>query len=396
MTSPFLSLKVVDLSRYIAGPHCGMILGDMGADVIKVEKREAGDIARDLPPFYGGESFYAMVLNRNKRSLTLNFRDTKAQEILRELAVSADVLIENFRPGTMEKMGCGWEELSALNPRLIMTRVSGFGQDGPYTLRPGFDGIAQAMSGLMSITGDADGPPMLAGTFYVDYVTALYATTATLGALLAREHTGKGQLIDVSLLDSAVSLLLTALPEQAQMNATMTRCGNRDRYSAPANTFLAGDGSWILLLSGTDSLFRRLAKAMEMPHLLDDPKFNRHQARMENVEAVETIVQEWMGARSADEILERMDEAGIPCTKVAEIPDVLSNPQLRHRQQVVDVEHPKAGPVTMHGVTMHLSDTPLGIRRPAPSLGEHSAEILGDWLGYDSARVRELSAEGVI
>lgn len=395
--SPFFqSLKVLDLSRFIAGPHCGMILGDLGADVVKIEKSRVGDESRSLPPFHNGESLYAMALNRNKRSLTLNFRHPRAQEILRELAASADVLIENFRPGTMEKMGCGWPELSAANPRLIMTRVSGFGQDGPYALRPGFDGIAQAMSGLMSITGAADGPPTLAGTFYVDYATALYATTATLAALLAREQSGRGQVVDVSLLDSAVSMLMTAIPEQAQMNATMTRRGNRDRYSAPANTFLAGDGNWILLLSGTDGLFRRLSKAMDMESLAADPRFSTHQKRVENVEAIEAVVQQWMGERTTDEILARMDEAAIPCTKVAGLRDVLANPQLRHRRQIVDVDHPTAGPITLHGVTMRLSETPLEVSKPPPSLGEHCAEVLGQWLGYGEDEVRRLAAEGVI
>lgn len=396
MTSPLQGIKVLDLTRFIAGPHCGMILGDMGADVVKVEKRGSGDDSRHFPPFQGGESLYGMALNRNKRSITMDFRSARAQELLREMAKGADILLENFRPGTMEQMGCGWDDLRAINPRLIMTRLSGFGQDGPYAQRPGFDGIAQAMSGLMGLTGSPDGPPYLAGTFYIDYMTAMYGATATLGALNARHLTGKGQMIDVSLLDSAVSLLTTAIPTQINRGVTLNRTGNRDRYSSPANVFKTASGDFVLLLSGTNPLFRRLAQVMGQPELVDDPRFSRVDVRLQNSEAIETIVQEWIGARETDEVLAAIGGAGVPCTKVATIDEVVLNPQLHHRDQIVEIDHPVAGKVSTAGVTMKLSDTPLTIRRPPPALGQHTAEILQDWLSLSEIEVSALMDENVI
>lgn len=396
MTSPLQGIKVLDLTRFIAGPHCGMILGDMGADIVKVEKKGSGDDSRHFPPFQGGESLYGMALNRNKRSITLDFRNPRAQELLREMVKQADILLENFRPGTMEEMGCGWAALSAINPRLIMTRLSGFGQDGPYAQRPGFDGIAQAMSGLMSLTGAPDGPPYLAGTFYIDYMTAMYGATATLGALNARHLTGKGQMVDVSLLDSAVSLLTTAIPTQINKGETLNRTGNRDRYSSPANVFRTASGDFVLLLSGTNPLFRRLATAMEQPELATDPRFVDTDVRLRNAPAIEAIVGDWIGSLQTDEVLDIIGRAGVPCTKVATIDEVVENPQLRHRNQIVEIDHPAAGKVSMAGVTMKLSDTPLTIRRPPPTLGQHTAEILAGWLGLSDIQIKELMDEAVV
>ena len=396
MTSPLQGIKVLDLTRFIAGPHCGMILGDMGADVVKVEKKGSGDDSRHFPPFQGGESLYGMALNRNKRSITLNFRDVRAQDLLREMAQQADILLENFRPGTMEQMGCGWDELKAINPRLIMTRLSGFGQDGPYAQRPGFDGIAQAMSGLMGLTGSPDGPPYLAGTFYVDYMTAMYGVTATLGALNARHLTDNGQMIDVSLLDSAVSLLTTAIPTRLNKGVTLDRTGNRDRYSSPANVFQTASGDFVLLLSGTNPLFRRLAEAMGQPELIADPRFANVDVRLQNAAAIEKIVQEWIGTRETEDVLAAIEDAGVPCTKVATIDEVVQNQQLRHRNQIVEIDHPVAGKVSTAGVTMKLSDTPLTIRRPPPTLGQHTAEILENWLGLSEVQISELMEEAVV
>jgi len=396
MTAPLQGIKVLDLTRFIAGPHCGMILGDMGADVIKIEKKGSGDDSRHFPPFQGGESLYGMALNRNKRSMTLNFRDPKAQDILKEMVKQADILLENFRPGTMEQMGCGWKELHAINPRLIMTRLSGFGQDGPYSQRPGFDGIAQAMSGLMGLTGSPDGQPFLAGTFYIDYMSAMYGATATLGALNARHITGKGQMIDVALLDSAVSLLTTAIPTQINRGTTLNRTGNRDRYSSPANVFKTATDDYILLLSGTNPLFRRMAELMGKPELMQDPRFSAVDKRLENAEAIEAIVQAWIGTQNTEDALAAIQGAGIPCTKVATMDEVVTNPQLLHRQQIVEIDHPVAGKVNTAGVTMKLSDTPLTIRRPPPTLGQHTTEILDEWLGASGAKIQELMDEGVV
>lgn len=396
MTGPLHGIKVLDLSRFIAGPHCTMILADMGADVVKVEKAGYGDDSRHFPPFQNGESLYGMALNRNKRSITMNFRNPKAQELLRELVKDADVLVENFRPGTMEEMGCGWDVLHAINPRLIMTRLSGFGQDGPYAQMAGFDGIAQAMSGLMSLAGDPNGPPMHAGAFYIDYMTGMYGANATLAALFARQTTGKGQVVDVALLDSAVSVLTTAISSQVNQGVTLTRTGNRDRYSAPANVFATGSGDHVLMLAGTQALFKRLAEGIGQPELVNDPRFDSVPTRLENAPAIEAIIQEWCNTRITDEILEVFNKAGIPASKVATPEDVVKNPQLLHRKQITSVTHPKAGEIAISGVTMHLTDTPLTIRRPPPMLGEHNADVLVDWLGLAESDVDGLKTDGVL
>ena len=251
---PLSGLKVLDLSRYIAGPHCGTVLGDLGADVVKVERPKRGDDTRVYAPLIAGESIYFLMFNRNKRGITLDFRNPDAQALLRRLASRADVLIENFRPGTMERMGCGWNELHSANSRLIMARISGYGQTTSLANQPCFDAIAQATTGLMDLTGSPDGSPMVAGTFLVDYSAGLYSCVGILAALEQRHATGEGQMVDVSLMGSATSLLVTAIPEYVLKGTQPTRIGNRDRYRSPANTFQAKDGPWILVLAGNDFL----------------------------------------------------------------------------------------------------------------------------------------------
>lgn len=385
---PLSALRVLDLSRFIAGPFCAMQLGDMGADVVKVEKRGSGDDTRLNQPQIAGESTYFLSFNRNKRSLELDFRDPADQETLRRLAATADVLIENFRPGTLEKMGCGWETLSAINPRLILVRISGFGEDGPLANRPCFDAIAQAMGGIMNLTGQPDGPPTMAGTFMVDYASALYATIGTLCALEARRQTGRGQVVEASLLETSASLLMSAIPDYRQLGQSMSRMGSRDRYTAPVNSFRCGEGEWIYLSAGTDALFRRFADATGMPHLLEDARFSTADARLANQVAIEEIVQQWIGRHPASLVVEIMGSAGVPCAKIAGIGEVAENPQLHHRRQIVDVEHPTVGTYTTHGVTVTLHETPGRIARPAPLLGEHTAEVLEEWLGIDAPAAR--------
>jgi len=378
---PLAGLRILDLSRFIAGPFCAMQLGDMGADVVKVEKRGTGDDTRLNHPKIAGESTYFLSFNRNKRSIELDFRDPADQETLRRLAATADILIENFRPGTLEKMGCGWDVLQSLNPRLILVRISGFGQDGPFANRACFDVIAQAMGGIMNLTGQPDGPPTMAGTFMVDYSTALYATIGTLCALEARRQTGKGQLVEASLLETSASLLMSAIPDFKQLGQSMSRMGSRDRYTAPVNSFCCSDGDWVYLSAGTDSLFRRFTAAADLMHLLDDPRFATADARLANQDAIEAIVQQWVGLHPAGAVVETMEKAGVPCAKVASISEVTENPQLRHRGQIVDLDHPTVGTYTTHGVAVRLHDTPGRIDRPAPLLGQHSDEVLREWLG---------------
>jgi len=396
MQGPLEGIKVLDLTRVLAGPFCCMLMGDMGAEVVKVERTGRGDDVRDLEPQVGGESLYYLVLNRNKLGITLNFRHPRGASLLKELVRHTDVLVENFRAGTMEKMGCGYETLKEINPRLIMVSISGFGQDGPLSEFACYDVVAQAMSGIMDMTGQADGPPTMAGTFVIDYSTALYAVIGVLGALRARERTGIGQQVDVALLDTAVSFLITAIPEFLLFGKKMTRIGNRDRYTAPANLFQAKDGRWVYLASGNDSLFPQLLRAMGQEDVLKDLRFGTLEARMAHIEESEEILAKWTATKTADEIVAVVRGAGLPCAKVASIDEVVVNPQVRHRGMVVEVEHPTAGKVPMQGLNIHFSHTPKQIRRPPPRLGQHNEEVYGRWLGLAPGDVARLKAEGVI
>jgi crotonobetainyl-CoA:carnitine CoA-transferase CaiB-like acyl-CoA transferase len=389
-------LRVVDLSRYIAGPYCAMLLGDMGADVVKVEPRERGEHSRAFGPFVEGESLYTMVFNRNKRSLTLDLRSDKGKELLRDLLRKADVLVENFVPGTLEKMGFDWDTLKLLNPRLIVTRISGFGQTGPLSGKPCFDVIAQTMSGLMDITGDPGERPTMAGTYVVDYSTGLYATIGTLGALQARERSGTGQVVDVALLDSALSMLMTAIPEQILLGRTMTRRGNRDRYGAPANTFPTRDGTWVHLAVAGEPMFQALAKAMGHADLAGDPRFQNNAARMENVEELEKFISDWTSKLSAAELLDELQAIGVPSAKVASVSDLVDDDHLAHRGQIIDMDHSRAGKVPMQGFSVQFGDSPMRLRHPPPMLGEQTQAILKEWLDMTPGQIAQLRKHGTI
>ncbi len=389
-------IRVVDLSRFIAGPYCAMLLGDMGADVVKVEPPGRGENSRTFGPFVEGESLYTMVFNRNKRSLTLDLRSEQGKDVLRDLLRKADVLVENFVPGTLEKMGLDWDTLKNLNPRLIVTRISGFGQSGPLSRKPCFDVIAQTMSGLMDITGEPDGRPTMAGTYVVDYSTGLYATIGTLGALQARARTGIGQIVDVALLDSAMSMLMTAIPEQMLLGQTMTRRGNRDRYGAPANTFPTRDGAWVHLASAGDPMFRALMNVMGQAQLAEDLRFKDNGARMENVEVLEELITQWTRTLTAAELLNQLQAIGVPSAKVARVSDLVHHPHLAHRGQILHMEHPKAGTVPMQGFSVQFGSSPMQLRHPPPMLGEHTNEILQQWLAMTPERIAELRECGAV
>lgn len=384
-SSALSGLRVLDLSRFIAGPYCAQLLGDQGADVVKVERPNGGDETRGMHPQVEGESLYFMAFNRNKRGITLDFRDPVAQERLRALASKADIVIENFRPGTMEKMGCSYETLRALNPRLVMVRISGFGSDGPLAGQPCFDIIAQAMSGLMSITGEPDRMPMKSGTFLVDYATALYATIGVLSAVEARHRTGQGQLVEVNLLDSAMSMLMTGIPEALMLDRGVDRLGNRDLYTAPANSYRAADGIWVQISAGNQGHFPRLAQAMGKPQLPSDPRFATVALRMANIDALDTIVAGWAAEHGANEILAMLQAAEVPSARIATVAEAVRNPHVVARKTIVEVDHPRAGPVPMQGPIIALSETPPAIRRPAPVLGEHADDVFADWLGEPRA-----------
>ena len=378
---PLAGIRVLDLSRFIAGPYCAMLLGDMGADVVKVEPPERGENSRGFAPFVEGESLYTMVFNRNKRSVALDLRSDAGKATLRALLEQADVLVENYVPGTLEKMGFGWDVLHAINPRLILTRISGFGQTGPLATRPCFDVIAQSMSGLMDITGDPAGKPTMAGTYVVDYSTGLYAVIGTLGALQTRTRTGEGQMVDVALLDSAMSMLMTAIPEQLLLGRTMTRHGNRDRYTAPANTFQTRDGAWVHFAAVGEPMFRALAEAMGAPELSQDPRFRDNATRLEHADTLEGLVGAWTSRLDADELVGILQRIGLPCARVARISDLVADEQIAARGGIVTMQHPKAGSVPMQGFAVRFAESPMRLRHPPPQLGQHTEEVLAEWLG---------------
>ncbi|HEX5828353.1 MAG TPA: CoA transferase [Candidatus Limnocylindrales bacterium] len=387
-------LRVLDLSRFIAGPICGQILGDMGAEVIKVE-RPGGEDARFQGPFLGGESLYPMAYNRNKASLTLDTRHAGAGPVLERLVAWADVLVENYRPGTLDAMGFGWDRLHAAYPRLVLTSLSGFGQTGPLARRALFDPIAQAASGLMSLTGEPDGPPLLTGTYIADHVAGLYGVIGTLVALHARAVTGEGQRVDVASLDALVSVLGTRPMAYAMLGERPERLGSRDPYSAPANVF-AARGGWVYLHGGTDSLFPRLCAAIGRDDLAADARFGTIDDRIANVDALEAEVSAWTSARTTGEVEEALAAAGVPCSAVADIEGVLASPQLRAREMFVELAGTYAGTATLTGIPVKLDATPGSIRRPPPRAGADTDRILAEVVGLPPGEIEELRASGAI
>jgi crotonobetainyl-CoA:carnitine CoA-transferase CaiB-like acyl-CoA transferase len=394
--SPLRGIKVLDLTRYVAGPHCSMLLGDFGADVVKVERPGLGDEMRAMEPRWQGESLFMMTLNRNKRSLAMDLYSAPGRELLRRLASVADVLIENFKPGAMEKMGCGWDELNALNPRLVMARISGFGPTGPYADQPAYDVIAQAMGGLMSVAGAPGSPPQTAGTILVDYSTALYTALGIMMALRSRDQSGRGQVVDCTLLDSVTSLLMGWIPEYLLCGKEPARIGSRDRYSAPANVFQCSDGRWIHLVGSTDKQFAGVCIATGRPELATDTRFATIGARIGEVEAIEEFVLAWTKTVTADQALAALQQNDVPCAAVATIAEVVANPQIKHRGQIVEVDHPAGGKVPVQGPPIRLSETPAALERGVPAVGQHTAQVLADWLGCRETEVAELRAAGVV
>jgi crotonobetainyl-CoA:carnitine CoA-transferase CaiB-like acyl-CoA transferase len=392
MAGALESIRVLDLSRFIAGPFCAQMLGDMGAEVIKVE-RPGGEDARRHAPFFKGASVYTMIFNRNKRAITLSTRHKAARAILEKLVRWADVLVENFRPGTLAEMGFGYERLHELNPRLVVTSISGFGQTGPLAERALFDAIAQAMSGLMSLTGK--GEPTLTGTFVADYIAGLHGVIGTLLALHHREKTGKGQVVDVASLDAMFSCLSTYPSAAAMLGELPKRFGSRDPLTGPANVFRAKDGH-IYLHAGTDPLFPRLCEAMGQPELAKRPEYGDVPGRMKNIEALEKIVGEWVGAHTIEEVGAALTQAGIPWGPVNTIADVIASPQIAAREMMVDVEHPKLGTLKLPGIPVKLSASPGAVRKPPPLVGEDNDAVYRDILGFTETDITRLRAEGAI
>ncbi|MFQ5881039.1 MAG: CaiB/BaiF CoA transferase family protein [Candidatus Methylomirabilales bacterium] len=393
---PLEGLKVIDLSRILAGPYCTMLLGDMGAEVVKVENPAGGDDTRGWgPPFINGESAYFLSINRNKKSITLNLKADRGREILSVLLQQADVLVENFRPGTLEKAGFGYEAVQRLNPRLIYCSISGFGHTGPETQRPGYDLIIQGESGVMSLTGLPDGPPLKVGLSVADIVAGMYAVQGILLALVARERYGKGQKIDIALLDSMISLLTYQAGIFFTTGQSPHRMGNLHPTITPYEPFEAQDGYFNVAV-GNDVLWARLCQILGREELINDPRFATGAKRVENRAVLRPMLEKALKARSVQEWLQILNEAGIPCGPINSLAEVFAGPQVKAREMIVEVPHPALGTVKMTGVPLKLSATPGQIKHPPPLLGEHTEEVLRAWLGMSAAEIQGLHSDGVI
>jgi crotonobetainyl-CoA:carnitine CoA-transferase CaiB-like acyl-CoA transferase len=392
--SPLDGIRVLDLSRFIAGPFCAQLLGDMGAEVIKLERPGGEDVRHD-EPLYQGESVYTMVYNRNKHGITLDTRHPSALVILERLVRVVDVLVENYRPGTLEEMGLAYERLRELNPRLVVTSLSGFGQTGPLARRALFDAIAQATSGLMSLTGEPDGPPTLTGTYIADHVAGLYGVIGTLLALHARARTNEGQVVDIASLDAIFSVLGTRPSAFAMLGVVPERTGSRDPLTGPANLFRAGDGH-VYIHAGTDSLFPRLCAAIGRADLASDERYRFVAGRMAAIDELEAAVSAWTEDRSVAEVSEALEVAGIPFGVVAGIPEVVGSAQIRAREMLVEIDHPTLGPLIVPGLPVKLSRTPGSVRKAPPTVGEDNDRVYGELLGLSPDEIAKLRATRAI
>jgi len=389
-------IRVLDLTRALAGPYCTMFLGDLGAEVAKIEQPHVGDDTRGWgPPFVGKESAYFLAINRNKKSITIDLKSDRGVELVRRLAERADVLVENFRPGTLERLGLGERELRPLNPRLIYASLSGFGADGPMKDWPGYDLVIQAWGGFMSITGMADGEPTKVGVAIIDIVAGLMMGKAIVAALFARERTGVGQKIDTSLLEAEVSCLIPYGSDYLASGKVPGRWGNSHPNIVPYQSFKTQDG-YLVVGAASEGNWRRLCQAIAMAELADDPRFAKNAQRVEHRAELIRILTTVFLKRGTAAWIELLTGAGIPCAPVNTIDQVFSAPQVLHREMLIEVEHPTAGSVRMAGLPVKFSGTPASVRLAPPLLGQHNQEVLRSWLQMKDGDIADLQSKEVI
>jgi formyl-CoA transferase len=390
-------VRVIELGSLIAGPFCGQLLADYGAEVIKVEDPENGDPMRrwgKIGP--GSTSLSWQVIARNKKSISVNLREEQGQEIIRELVRDADIVLENFRPGTMERWGLGYDVLSEINPRIIMVRVSGFGQDGPYSERAGFGSIGEAMGGLRYVTGEPDRPPSRIGVSIGDSLAATFSTIGALLALHARERTGRGQVVDTAIYEAVLSMMESLLPDWQIAHYQRERTGSVLPGIAPSNLYPTAGGQNVLIAANLDTIFVRLCEAMEMPELAQDERFSSHQARGRNSQELDEIIAGWTSSLDIEAVLEAMNEAAVPAGLVFTAADMFADPHFAARKTIVSVEHPQEGTVPMQNVAPRLSATPGSVRSPAPALGADNDYVLGEILGKSPSEIDQLRQSGTI
>jgi crotonobetainyl-CoA:carnitine CoA-transferase CaiB-like acyl-CoA transferase len=389
-------IRVLDLTRVLAGPFCTMLLGDMGAEIIKIEVPGQGDDSRRYPPFIGEESAYFMNLNRNKKSIVLNLKHPKAKAIFMDLVERSDVVFENFRPGTMEKLGLGYETLKARNPRIVYSCISGFGHTGPYKDLPGYDIVGQAMGGIMSITGWPESPPTRTGTAIADILAGLSACIGILTSLLAVREGRAGQKVDIALVDSVVSAMETIIQIYLVENRIPQRTGNRYEFIYPYDTFKADDG-WVIIAVGNNKLWQEFCRAINRLDLVDHEAYKDNYDRVKAHAEVKRIVEGWTGKKSVKEIVDFFLSKQIPCAPLYTVKDVVEDQHIAvARRMIREIEHPVAGKMKVIGSPVNLSETPAEVNSAAPLLGEHTELILKDILNLSETQIAALKKESAI
>jgi formyl-CoA transferase len=394
---PLSDLRVIELGTLLAGPFCGQLLGDLGAEVIKIEPPGQGDPLRQWGREQAhGKSLWWPVVARNKKAITLDLRQSEGQELLRQLVAKTDFLLENFRPGTLEKWGCGWDQLSRSNPRLIMIRVSGFGQTGPYAGRAGFGAVGEAMGGLRYVVGDPSTPPSRVGISIGDSLAATFACLGALSALHYRERTGRGQVVDSAIYEAVLTMMESLITEYDKAGHIRERTGAILPKIAPSNVYSTRDGEMVLIAANQDTVFARLAQAMGQPELAKDPRYATHVARGEHQAQLDALIGNWAGAHTREEVLGVLEQFGVPSGLIYRAPEMLADAHFAAREAIVSVPHPDFGELKMQNVAPKLSETPGSIRSPSPRLGEHNDLVYRQILGLSAERLEELRARKVI
>ncbi|MFT5087245.1 MAG: CoA:oxalate CoA-transferase [Candidatus Latescibacterota bacterium] len=388
-------MKVLDLTRVLAGPYASMVLADLGAEVLKVELPEKGDEARGFGPFQNGESAYFTSINRGKKSVTIDLRTEAGSDLAKRLARECDVLLENFRPGSMARFGLDYESLRSDNPRLIYASISGFGQTGPYAQRPAYDVIIQAMGGISSITGEPGGAPVRVGSSVADLSAALFGVVGILAAWGRAKETGIGQQVDISMLDCQVALLENAVARYYVNDEVPQPLGSRHPTITPFQYFAAEDG-YIVIAAGNDGLWRKLCVALGLEELADDTRFADNAARTQNHAEMEPLLAEAFRAHSVEGWCELLGAAGIPCGPIHDVGQVCRDAQVAAREMIIELDHPTAGRQKMPNTPLKFSETPIQLKEPAPLLGQHTEQVLGEWLGLSAQELAALREEGTI
>lgn len=395
MASPLDGIKVLDLTRVLAGPYATMLLGDLGAEVIKIEQPGTGDESRNFGPFKNGFSLYFMSVNRGKRSVTLNLKTDRGQAIFKQLLKQTDILVENFRPGTMKNLGLDYKTLKSEHPSLIYAACSGFGHTGPYAQQGAYDMIIQGMGGIISITGEPEGPPVRVGTSISDITAALFTTIGILSALHHRNQTGRGQFVDVAMLDSLVAVLENAVVRYFATGEAPKPLGARHPAITPFEAFASADGHVIIAL-GNDTLWAKFCEHVDRQELISDERFRTNADRTENHSELFPILSDIMSQRTTDDWIDALGNIGVPCGPINTMDKVVSHPQVQAREMITRVAHQITGDVEVPGVPIKLSETPGNVDAPAPSLGEHTTEILTDVLKMSPDEVAKLKQDGVV